>query len=162
MSTAVNRRPRFDVKAFLFFEVFTLFFGFLGGILGGTRGFDTLKMTPLTPPAFVFPIVWFILYILMGYAAYLIWISNDIDRAPVLRLYILQLMVNSLWSLIFFRLEWRLFAFFWLLFLIILVSLTMTGFRFIYKPAYTLLIPYLLWLLFSGYLNLGAYLLNKP
>ena len=63
-------------------------------------------------------------------------------------MYLLQLLVNVLWPVFFFRLEWRLFSFFWLLLLIALVTLTMTGFKYIRPAAYYLMLPYLLWCLF--------------
>lgn len=158
---ATVRRRAFELKAFLFFEGVTLLLGMLGGFLGGTSAFETLRKPPLTPPAIVFPIVWTILYLLMGFAAYLVWNTDDIDRAPPLRMYFLQLVVNVLWPVIFFRLQWRLFAFFWLVLLFGLVSLTATGFRYIHRTAGRLMIPYQLWLLFAGYLNIGVYLLNR-
>ena len=157
MSTVViSRRQRFDWKAALFFIGFTLLLGALGGLLGGASGFksfEALQKPPLTPPAAVFPIVWSALYLLMGIAAYLVWSSGDLDRGASLRMYFLQLLVNILWPLFFFRLQWRLFAFFWLL-------LLLAGFRYIRKSSYWLLVPYFLWVLFAGYLNLGIYLLN--
>ena len=122
--------------------------------------FPLLEKPPLSPPAAVFPIVWSALYLLMGIAAYLVWSSGDLDRGASLRMYFLQLLVNILWPLFFFRLQWRLFAFFWLLLLLALLSLTMAGFRYIRKSSYWLLVPYCLWVLFAGYLNLGIYLLN--
>ena len=164
MSTVViSRRQRFDWKAALFFIGFTLLLGALGGLLGGASGFksfEALQKPPLTPPAAVFPIVWSALYLLMGIAAYLVWSSGDLDRGASLRMYFLQLLVNILWPLFFFRLQWRLFAFFWLLLLRALLSRTMAGFRYIRKSSYWLLVPYFLWVLFAGYLNLGIYLLN--
>ena len=158
---AAGRRDRaFHLGALLFFEILTLGVGMLGGLLGGMSGFDTLRHPPLTPPGWVFPVVWTVLYLLMGLAAYLIWNTYDIDGPRVLRLYLAQLAVNALWPLFFFRLGWRLFAFFWLLLLLALLSLTMAGFRYIRKSSYWLLVPYFLWVLFAGYLNLGIYLLN--
>ena len=68
---------------------------------------------------------------------------------------------NALWPIIFFRLKWRLFAFFWLVTLIALVSLVMAGFRYIRKTAYWLILPYFIWLIYAAYLNLGFYLLNR-
>ena len=159
-SPAKTARNPFSLRAFLFFEALTLGAGLLGGLLGGTGGFDELAKPPLTPPAAAFPIVWTILYLLMGFGAYLVWNANDIDGSRVLRMYLFQLLVNILWPFFFFRLEWRLFAFFWLLFLIALVMLTLSGFRHISRPAYWLMIPYLLWTLYAAYLNLGFYLLN--
>ena len=86
--------------------------------------------------------------------------SRDFGHQVLARTYFLQLLVNILWPLFFFRLQWRLFAFFWLLLLLALLSLTMAGFRYIRKSSYWLLVPYFLWVLFAGYLNLGNYLLN--
>ena len=158
-SRGKSRNP-FTLRAFLFFEALTLIAGAAGGLLGGIQGFDSLIQPPLTPPAIAFPIVWTILYLMMGFAAYLVWNENDVDGGRVLRMYLLQLVVNILWPFFFFRLGWRLFAFFWLLLLIALVTLTMSGFRYISKPAFYLLVPYFLWVLFAAYLNLGFYLLN--
>ena len=162
MSTVVvSRRQKFNWKAFLFFVGLTLVVGALSGLLGGAmEGFQGLAKPPLTPPPIVFPIVWGVLYLLIGIAAYLVWNSGDLDRGASLRLYLLQLLVNALWPLLFFRLQWRLAAFFWILLLIALVSLTLTGFTYIRKAAGRLLVPYLLWILFAAYLNLGFYLMN--
>ena len=132
----------------------------MGVLLFGTSGFDSLNRPPLTPPTFLFPIIWSILYLLMGLGAYLVWTADDIDSVKVLRLYLLQLLVNVFRSLFFFRLHWRLFAFFWTVFLIALVTLVMAGFKYIHRIAYYLMLPYLFWLLFTAYLNLGFYLVN--
>lgn len=161
MSTVVaSRRHKFDLKALVLFIGSTLLIGFLGGLLGGNGGFEQLAKPPLTPPAAVFPIVWTVLYVMMGLAAYLIWNSGDLDRVACLRMYYAQLLVNALWPLLFFRLQWRLAAFFWILLLLALLTLTMSGFAYIRKAAYWLLVPAFLWTLFAGYLNLGIYLLN--
>ncbi|HIW73016.1 MAG TPA: tryptophan-rich sensory protein [Firmicutes bacterium] len=159
-SSQGKARNPFELRAFLFFEALTLAAGAVGGLLGGISGFGSLVKPPLTPPAIVFPVVWTILYLMMGFAAYLVWNANDVDGGRVLRMFLLQLLVNMLWPFFFFRLGWRLFAFFWLLLLIALVTLTMSGFRYISRPAFYLMIPYLLWTLFAAYLNLGFYLLN--
>lgn len=152
---------KIDWKTLLFFLVYTLGIGGgLGSLLGGNMGLDDLQKPPLAPPAWLFPVVWTILYVLMAVAAYLVCVSRDIDRSKPLRLYLLQVIVNALWPLFFFRLEWRLFAFVWLLVLIALVALVAWGFRPISKTAFYLLLPYLAWLLFAGYLNLGFYVLN--
>ena len=155
------RAKHIDWKALIFFVAYTFLFAGLGVLLGGGTDLGTLVRPPLTPPEWVFPVVWSILYLLMSIAAYLVYTRNDIDRGAPLRLYLLQVIVNSLWTFFFFRLEWRLFAFFWLLLLIALVVLTMVGFRPISRTAFRLMIPYLLWLCLAAYLNLGFYLLNR-
>lgn len=154
-------RPKIDWKVLLFFLVYTFALAGIGTLLGGGFNIDLLNKPPLAPPAWLFPIVWTILYTLMSVAAYLVFVSNDLDRGPSLRLYLLQVVINALWPLFFFRLEWRLFAFFWLVLLIAIVVLTMVGFRGINRTAFRLMIPYLAWLVFAAYLNLGYYLLNR-
>ncbi|MBE5883857.1 MAG: tryptophan-rich sensory protein [Lachnospiraceae bacterium] len=124
--------------------------------------FEQLNKPPLSPPGFLFPIVWTILYTLMGIASYLIFSANanreDINNA--LTVYALQLAVNFFWSIFFFNLRWYLFSFFWLILLWVLILDTIILFFRISKPAAYLLIPYLIWVTFAGYLNLGIFLLN--
>lgn len=155
-----HNREGFSLPVFLGFVLGTLAIGGLGALLGGTGNYAAIVKPPLSPPAIVFPIAWSILYLMMGTAAYLAWQANATERSGALRFYLAQLIVNMLWPFFFFRLEWRLFAFFWLLLLAALLSLTMIGFRYLSKPAFSLLIPYALWLVFAGYLNLGTYFLN--
>lgn len=123
--------------------------------------YTALIKPPLTPPSWLFPVVWTILYVLMGIAAYRIARSNARDAKEALKLYWLQLAVNLLWPIAFFRLEWRLFAFFWLLLLIVLIVRTALRFRDIDATAAKLLYPYLVWCAFASYLNLSFYLLNR-
>jgi len=136
--------------------------GFSALLSGGMSDYAALNQPPLSPPGWVFPIVWTILYLLMGYASYKVAVSGvppeQIRRA--LTLYALQLFLNFLWSPIFFGLELRLAAFIVLLLLWLLVCLTIHAFSAVDERAGDLLIPYLLWITFAGYLNLGAYLLN--
>lgn len=155
------KHQRLDIRALLFFLIVTLTIGFLGSLPGGFETYSTLKAPPLAPPAQVFLPVWVALYVMMAVAAYLVWNTDSYDRAPSLRLYLLQLVVNALWPLFFFRLEWRLFAFFWIMFLIALITLTMAGFKYLRLASYWLMVPYLLWVLFAAYLNLGFFLLNS-
>lgn len=160
MASVVISRKKIHWKALVFFLALTLGLGYLSSLLGDFSSYDSFVKPPFSPPGWLFPIAWSILYFLMAIAAYLVWVTSETERALALRWYLVQLLVNVLWPLIFFRLEWRLFAFFWLLLLIALVSLTMVGFRYVSKAAYWLLVPYLLWLLYAAYLNLGIYLLN--
>lgn len=122
--------------------------------------FSQINKPPLSPPGFLFPIVWTILYILMGIASYIVVISNDHRTDSALRVYGLQLFFNFFWSIFFFNLEWYLFSFLWLIVLWLLILLTIIRFSQINKTAGLLMIPYLLWVSFAGYLNLGIYLLN--
>lgn len=131
-----------------------------------TRGsmdtFAALDKPPLSPPGWLFPVVWTILFVLMGLASYLVLKSGKpqqkVNRA--LRLYGIQLGVNFFWSVFFFNLSLYLFSFIWLILLWILILVTTIRFRRLSQPAGMLMLPYLLWVAFAGYLNLGIYLLN--
>lgn len=116
---------------------------------------------PLSPPSILFPIVWTILYILMGIASYFIFISDSKYKDKAINLYRTSLIFNFFWSIIFFRLELYLLAFVWLLVLIFIIINMMIVFYKIKPLAAYLLIPYLIWCLFAAYLNLGIYLLNR-
>lgn len=124
--------------------------------------FEKINMPPLSPPSVVFPIVWAVLYILMGISSAIIY-KNGTDREEVqsaLKVYALQLAVNFFWSLIFFNMQAYLFAFIWLILLWILVIVMIVKFKKISPAAAWLQIPYLLWVTFAGYLSLMIYLLN--
>ena len=122
--------------------------------------FNTLNKPPLSPPGWLFPIVWTLLYILMGIASYLV-LTSEKNSTNALTVYGIQLAFNFFWSIIFFNLNLYLFAFIWLVVLWILILITTVSFYRISKPAGYLMIPYLLWVTFAGYLNLAIYLLNK-
>ena len=128
----------------------------------GMRDFQNIAQPPLSPPAIVFPIVWTVLFILMGIAAYLVAVSDADETAAdnALTVYGLQLGANFFWSIFFFNFGWYWFAFFWLLLLWVLILYTMNLFSAVSKPAVYLLVPYILWVSFAGYLNLGVTLLN--
>lgn len=117
---------------------------------------------PLSPPAELFPVVWTILYTLMGISTYLILTSDSSqqEKDDAIRLYAYQLLVNFLWPTFFFNLGWYLFAFLWLILLWILVFLMLRKFYEISKLAAYMNIPYLVWLTFAAYLNAGVWWLN--
>ena len=124
--------------------------------------FSQVRQPPLSPPNWLFPVVWSILFVLMGIAFYLVWTSNGArdEKQKAFTVYAVQLAVNFLWSVFFFNLGWYLFSFIWLLLLWFLILETMLLFRKFSRPAGLLLIPYLAWVTFAGYLNFGVYLLN--
>ncbi len=128
----------------------------------GMKIFDDLIKPALAPPAVVFPIVWTILYILMGISSYFILTSgaSKTKMEKALMLYWYQLAVNFLWPTFFFNLEWYLFSFLWILLLWILVFLMIFTFGKIDKRAAVLNILYLIWLTFAGYLNFAIWWLN--
>lgn len=130
---------------------------------GGMEMFESIIKPPLSPPNWLFPVVWTILYILMGISSYLILTSGaeqeKIEKA--ISIYGYQLVVNFLWPTFFFNLQWYLFSFFWLLLLWLLVFQMIRKFAEIDKRAALLNLPYLIWLTFAGYLNLGIWWLNR-
>ena len=124
--------------------------------------FQTVNKPPLSPPGWLFPVVWTILYTFMGVASYLVLTSEGTmeEKSQAISVYFYQLLVNFLWSTWFFNLQWYVFAFFWLVLLWVLILVTVVRFYLLSKPAGYLMIPYLLWVTFAGYLNLGIALLN--
>ena len=134
--------------------------GIVGFIISGAMDYNDLQKPSLSPPGILFPIVWTILYILMG-VSYGILASNNLTDRKVNLIYYIQLFVNSLWSIFFFLLKWRLFAFIWIVLLAILVILMIKTFYNKNKIAGLIQIPYILWVLFASYLNLSIYLLNR-
>ena len=129
---------------------------------GGMEAFSQLNKPPLSPPGWLFPVVWTILYLLMGWASWLV-LTSDAPQAKIKRallVYGLQLAVNFFWSIIFFGAGLYLLAFGWLVLLWVLIVWTMVTFYEIRQLAGELLLPYLLWVTFAGYLNFAIYLLN--
>lgn len=123
--------------------------------------FSSLNQPPLSPPAWLFPVVWSILYVLMGIASYIVSESDKPARSgTALTVYGAQLFFNFFWSIIFFNLEAYLFAFIWLLILWVLIIINAVLFYRISKPAGILMIPYILWVTFAAYLNFAIFLLN--
>lgn len=134
--------------------------GVIGLIISRSIDYNSLQKPPLSPPSILFPIVWTILYVLMG-ISYGILDSKSLIELKTKIIYSLQLFVNATWSLIFFTLKWRLFAFILIIILDVLVIVMIIDFFKKNKTAGLLQIPYLLWIIFASYLNLGVYLLNK-
>lgn len=114
-----------------------------------------LYRPPFAPPGWVFPVVWTILFVLMGIAAYLVYVSGSPQSTSALKLYFVQLLFNLGWSVLFFRWDAYLPAFLWLLILWYLVYMLIRQFGAISSLAGKLLIPYLVWLTFAAYLNLA-------
>lgn len=150
--------------------VIPLAVGFLSSFItkDAMMSFNAMKKPPLAPPGILFPIAWTILYILMGISSYIIYVydaKNDITSLNIknkcLSLYFIQLVFNFLWSVIFFKFKLYIFAFAWLVILWILVFKLIIDSKKISKVASYLLIPYLAWMTFAGYLNIGIAVLNK-
>lgn len=134
--------------------------GVVGLIISNYIDYESLNKPALSPPASIFPIMWTILYILMG-ISYAILKNNDKVDSKVNKIYYLQLIVNALWSIIFFVLKLRLVAFLWIVLLCTLVIYMIIVFYKKEKIAGILQILYLVWILFATYLNFFVFLLNK-
>ena len=130
---------------------------------GGTEIYSTIIKPPFSPPPIVFPIVWTILYILMGIAAFIVYNKGFVkyNVRDALKFYAMQLAVNFLWPIVFFRFEMYLVAFFVLLLLWILVGITTAKFYRISHSAGIIMLPYWLWTTFAAYLNFGIWFLNR-
>ena len=127
--------------------------GIVGLIISPFMNYQKLNKPPLSPPSITFPIVWTILYIIMGYSFYKQFEQNK-------TIYYTQLIVNGLWSIFFFVFKWYLFSFIWIILLIILVIIMIKKFYDVNKLSGFINIPYLIWFLFASYLSFGVYLLN--
>ena len=151
-------------KTYAFWIVFAEAVGAVSGWIssGGIQAYTEKIIKPvLSPPSIVFPIVWTVLFALMGIGASRVYLSSASQaRSRSLLLFIVQLVLNFFWPIIFFNLQSFGFAFFWLVALWILILLMILSFRKVDVPAAWLQLPYLLWVTFAAYLNLGVWLLN--
>ncbi|MBQ9084861.1 MAG: tryptophan-rich sensory protein, partial [Clostridia bacterium] len=122
----------------------------------------TLDQPPLSPPAWLFPVVWSILYVLMGIACYLVVVSRVSmdEKGRALKVYGLQLLFNFFWSILFFNFDLYYLTFAWILALLGLIIATTYLFYKIDKRTVYLLLPYILWVAFASYLNIGVAILN--
>ena len=146
--------------------IYYIIITFLIGVVPSIPTFKTMSMyqtinkPALSPPSIVFPIAWTILYLLMAISIYKINNTSDKKIPKANLIYYLQLIVNALWTPIFFGLKAYLFSYIWIIILIILVVTMIITFYKIDKTAAYLQIPYLLWLIFASYLNYGILILN--
>jgi len=130
---------------------------------GGMDIYESINTPALAPPSWLFPVVWTVLFILMGISAALVYEDKNAamtDKKDALKVYVAQLIFNFLWSIIFFNLRAYFFAFLWLLLLWALILAMIIRFAKIRGVAGYLQIPYLLWVTFAGYLNFMIFILN--
>ena len=152
-----------NLKILLFFVIGTELIGGLSGLLSGgnfSEFYQSLNQPPFAPPSWLFPVMWTILYALMGISAYQIYISNHDRKLSALRLYGIQLAVNFFWSIIFFRFRSLSEAVFVIILLLLLIIMMIAEFKKVRKSAALLNIPYLLWTAFASYLTIGISILN--
>ncbi len=154
------------VKTYFISIAIALGVGALSALL--TRGsmdiYEEFQTPPLAPPSILFPIVWTVLYLLMGISAAMIYCEkgvSSLQKSSALTTYAISLGVNFFWSIIFFRLQAFLFAFFWLILLLVLIIQTIIKYHKMKPIAAYLQIPYALWVTFAGYLNFSIWYLNR-
>ena len=156
---------KFNLKRLIISLIIPLAAGGLSAFI--TRGdmdiYKTVERPPFSPPGIVFPIVWTLLYILMGVSLYLVWNNGDIyaDKTAAYTFFGFQLFLNFIWSPVFFSARQYLLAFVILLIMFVSVICMTVFFGRISRPAALLQIPYIVWLIIAGYLNIGVYVLNK-
>ncbi|XOQ43934.1 MAG: Tryptophan-rich sensory protein [Clostridium sp.] len=150
------------IKVYIISILLAVGVGALSGFLTSEsmETFQNLEKPALTPPAAAFPIVWTMLFLLMGIGAAIIYLADSSNAKRALTLYGIQLAVNFFWTIFFFNLAAYWFSFFWLLLLIALIIAMIVSFEEINKTAALLQLPYLIWVAFAGYLNFMIALLN--
>lgn len=138
--------------------------GLLSSFLSGDvkANYALLRKPIFSPPDWIFGVVWPILFVMMGYAAYQVWVTPTTpERRTALALYGLQLLLNFSWSIIFFRFNQRALALAVVVLMAVLVGVTALLFGRIHRTAGWLMLPYLFWLCFAAYLNAGVVWLNR-
>lgn len=154
------------MKKFFSFIIFLLIPLSVGGLsawltANSAEVYKNLIQPPLAPPSAVFPVVWTILFALMGISSFLVYNCNCLEKQTALKTYGLQLAVNFFWPILFFKLQMFLAAFIWLLILWLLIIKMIKQFWQIRTAAGVLQIPYFLWVTFAAYLNLAIFILNR-
>ena len=154
------------VKPYIISVLAALAVGGLSALLTkGNMGFlETINKPPLSPPSFLFPIVWTVLFILMGISSAYVYKNkkrNPDAASTGLTVYIFSLAVNFFWSIIFFNLRAFMFSFIWLVLLWVLIIITIREYAKVSRGAAYLQVPYLLWVTFAGYLNFMIYIMNQ-
>ena len=133
--------------------------GIVGFLISNFIDYNIINKPPLSPPSIVFPIIWTILYILMGTSYGILKIKELIDDETNM-IYYTQLLVNITWPIVFFVFKWRFVCRLWTILLLILVVYMTIKFYRKNKVAGLLQIPYILWTIFATYLTIGVYILN--
>lgn len=152
---------KFDLKTFLFSIFIPVFLGsFVGFLTASFNNYNSFVQPSFAPPAILFPIVWTILYTLMGISSYLIVKSGNNNKNDALFVYGIQLVINLLWSIWFFVFDLYFISFIWILLLIGFVVVMIKKFYDINKLSAYLQIPYLFWLIFAAILNFSIWILN--
>lgn len=152
---------KINIKELVISIIIPIVFGILSSVFSGNfNTYQEISKPKFAPPGFIFPIVWFILFIFMGISSYLIYKSNSYDKEKSLLIYNIQLIVNFFWSIIFFRLKNYFLAFIWIILLLVLIIIMFSRFYKINKISAYLQIPYIIWVVFATILTYSIYALN--
>jgi len=153
---------KINFKTLLISVAISLGTGILAAILSnsGSDFYESINRPPLSPPSWLFPVVWTVLYILMGISAYFIYESKCLFRTRALTLYASQLAVNFIWTLVFFNARAYLAAFILIVILWILIIAMIAAFHKCRPLAAYLQVPYYLWVTFAAYLTWSIYVIN--
>lgn len=156
-------KTNINFKHLIIAVVLPLAVGGISSLIVGS-GFEVYSSAvakpPLSPPDWLFPVAWTMLYILMGLSSYFVYEKDKSEAKEPLAVYAVQLAMNFMWPIFFFSLNAYLFSFIWLLVLLVLVIVMTVMFYRASRLAGLLQIPYILWLCFAAYLNLSVYILN--
>lgn len=144
----------------LYYLFFPIIIGSIVGlVIKNNIDYTTLVRPPLSPPKILFPIIWSIIYLLLG-ISYFLYKTTNISNSRIDFIYYIQLIVNYLWSFIFFTWKLRFIAIIWIIMLLILIIILYKAYYNKYKLSAYLLIPYIIWTIFATYLTIGIYILN--
>ena len=133
--------------------------GIVGFLISNFIDYDIINKPPLSPPSIIFPIIWTVLYVLMG-ISYGILKINNLTNSQIDIIYYTQLLTNVTWPIVFFVFKWRFISILWIILLLILVAYMTLKFYRKNKVAGILQIPYIIWSIFATYLTIGVYILN--
>ena len=152
---------KIDIKKLLFYIIITVLIGSLPSFfIKISDVYKELNKPLLSPPGVIFPIVWTILFILMGISIYKVGSSKSNKKKEAIIIYFIQLIVNALWTPIFFGLNEYFLGFLWVIMLLLIVVVMLIKFSKIDNISVYLNIPYVFWLLFASYLSFGVFVLN--
>lgn len=159
----LNSPVMLQIRAIVMLYGATLLAAVIGGIGSASAGefYQQLTLPAIAPPSWVFGPVWTVLYIAMATAAYLVWRSNVENRTrPVLALFLLHLVLNALWSWLFFAWRTGLGATIGVLLLFVMVLWLTVRFRYYSNVAMALMVPYLAWVGFASILTISIWRMN--
>ena len=131
-----------------------------GSFEAGEWYYYTMNKPSWTPPSWFFAPLWAVLYLTMAVAAWQVWLTGHYSRNGALMWWMIQLVLNVMWSWLYFDLHRIGWAWLELSLLIVVVVLCIRAFRLLSKSAAQLMLPYLVWLIFSWVLNLATWTIN--